>query len=94
MQKTIEVLGVDLVVDFDGEPFSPACWDHDAEGGEPTINAIHLDGTEVTELLNDYVINQIMEDLTIWLCRDAQAEAEAEKAEYLAEMRRDEALCE
>lgn len=84
MLRTVEVLNVDLVVDFDGEPFTPAkLGGHpdDAmpcEGGEATINSVHLEGTDVTELLSEWVINNIYEQLVEFLCS-----AEAEECELV-----------
>lgn len=88
MQMTIEVYGVDLVVDFDGTEFVPAkisgppedCYP--AEGGEADINAVYLDGTEVTQLLAEHVFLKIGEKLTEYLCSGASREDnEADAAE-------------
>ncbi len=82
MRITVEVLGVDLEVEYDGTPFVPArTFGHPddampAEGGEATINAVYLDGTEVTELLSDWVLNKINETLVEYLCSSASSEEE------------------
>ena len=80
MRITVEVLGVDLEIEFDGTPFIPArIYGHPddampAEGGEATINAVYLDGTEVTELLSDWVLNKINEQLVEYLCASSAEE--------------------
>lgn len=82
MRMTVEVLGVDLQVDFDGTPFVPArIYGHPddampAEGGEADILAVYLDGTEVTELISDWVLNKINEQLVEYLCSSASSEEE------------------
>ena len=82
MRITVGVLGVDLEIEFDGTPFVPArIYGHPddampAEGGEATINAVYLDGTEVTELLSDWVLNKINEQLVEYLCSSASSEEE------------------
>ena len=86
MRITVEVLGVDLEIEYDGTPFVPAriygppedCYP--AEGGEATINAVYLDGTEVTELLSDWVLNKINEQLVEYLC-SSSAEEDFEEPE-------------
>ena len=80
MQLTVEVLGVDLVVEFDGTPFEPAkVWGppedcYPASGGEADIISVTLDGTEITELLSDWTIARITEQLTEYLCTNQESE--------------------
>lgn len=86
---TVEVLGVDLVVEFDGTPFVPAqvsgppesCYP--CEGGEADVVGIYLDGTEVTSLLNDYVINQVNEKVVEFLCSPQEEESEEPERELV-----------
>lgn len=66
---TVEVLGVDLVVEFDATPLIPAVINgppehcSPAEGGEVTVVAVLLDGTEIMNLLNDWVIHKCSEQI-------------------------------
>ena len=82
MRMTVEILGCDLEIEFDGTPFVPArIYGHPddampAEGGDATINAVYLDGTEVTELLSDWVLNKINEQLVEYLCSSTSSEEE------------------
>lgn len=80
MRMTVEVLGALLEVEFDGTPFVPArIYGHPddampAEGGEADILAVFLDGTDVTELLSDWVLNRINEQLVEHLCSSSSEE--------------------
>ena len=82
MRMTVEIFNVDLEIEYDGTPFVPArisglpedCYP--AEGGEADILAVFLDGTEVTELLSDWVLNKINEQLVEYLCASASSEEE------------------
>lgn len=71
---TVEVLGVDLVVEFEGTPFIPArTFGHPddatpAEGGEADIISVTLEGWDVTKLLNEWTLIQINEKLVEYLC--------------------------
>lgn len=87
MRMTVEILNVDLEIEYDGTPFVPArIYGHPddampAEGGEATINAVYLDGTEVTELLSDWVLSKINEQLVEYLC-SSSAEEDFEISEF------------
>lgn len=98
MLKTITVAGLDFEVEFDGLPFVPAkCYGppedcYPAEGGEAEILGICLNGVEVSDVLSDWALNQIQEQLTEYLCTDHEREAREAAAERRWEERRDAAL--
>lgn len=84
--RTVDVLGVSLDVEYTGTPFIPAKTDgppedcYPAEGGEALVVAVLLEGIEIRELLNDWTINNITEQLVEYLCSDQHQEVEHEPA--------------
>lgn len=84
MEKIITVYDTDFVVDFDG---SPSVEDEEAE-----INSISLGGWDLTEVLHPKVIEDIQEQLDVYLQFDYAAELRAEAAERRWKEQRDKEL--
>lgn len=70
MNRTVEILGVDLEVEFDHTPYRPAVMylsngdpGYPAEGGEVEVTDVFLDGTLITPLLSDWTMKQIQTKL-------------------------------
>ena len=93
MNRIVEVLGVDLDVEYDYSPYIAATWDDPAEGGEVEITGITLDGTDVLQLLSDWTLEQIQDKLE---SIDHEGEAREERIcaqqEYWASRREDERM--
>lgn len=90
MQKTVTINDVDMDVEYSGTEYRPATWNDPAEGGEVEIEAVLLDGKDVTELLADWVLDRIREKLEEELqddLREAKACAGEDRAEALREER-------
>ena len=98
MLKTINVAGVEFEVEFAGTPFVPAkTWGppencYPAEGGEPEVEEIYLNGVEVSEFLAEWVLISIDEKVTEYLCTDHNQEALEDAAERRWEERREASL--
>lgn len=96
MNRTVEILGVDLEVEFDHTPYRPAVMylrngdpGYPAEGGEIEVTDVFLNGTSVMELLSDWTMQQIQDQLEEI---DFDQERADRAGEDEAERRRDEEL--
>ena len=90
MQKTVTINDVDMDVEYTGTEYHPATWDDPAYGGEVDIEAVLLDGKDVTELLADWVVDRIRQKLEEELQDDlseAKACADEDRAERIHEER-------
>lgn len=89
--RNVMICDVEFVVDFEFTKTVRATYDHPADGGEIEIEAICLDGHEVSEMLADWVTDRIKEKLQDELGeieQDALEDALMEQAEAHYEMRR------
>lgn len=96
MNRTVEILGVDLEVEFDHTPYRPAVMylrngdpGYPAEGGDIDVTDVFLAGTSVIDLLSDWTLQQIQSQLE---AVDFDRERAEEAVEFECERRRDEAL--
>jgi len=90
MQRTITINDVELQVEYSRSGYRPASFDSPSEGGDVEIEAVFLDGNNVSELLADWVMERITESLEFHLhddLRQAKAAAEEDLAERLHEGR-------
>lgn len=74
MQKTVTINDVDLAVEYTGTEYHAATFDDPAYGGEVEIEAVLLEGNDVTEMLADWVLTRIREKLESELQADIAAE--------------------
>ena len=63
MERSITICGTDMTIEFDWSPYEPATWDSPAEGGEVEVLAIFIGDQEVTDLLDDKIVNMVREHL-------------------------------
>lgn len=90
MQRTVTINDVELQVEYSRSGYRPASFDSPSEGGDVEIEAVFLDGNNVTGLLADWVMERITESLEFHLhddLRQAKAGAEEDLAERLHEGR-------
>lgn len=86
MKRIVTINDVDLTVYFSTTDFRAATFSQPADGGEIEIEAIYLEGNEISELLADAITEQIVDKL-----RQEAAEMQREAEEGEAERRADEA---
>ena len=87
MNKTLTILDVDLDVEFEiiGRN-RPATRLDPAEYAEVEITAVSLDGTDITELLADWVIDKLHDDIDpVEIACDMAINDAADRAEYESE---------
>lgn len=87
---TVDVLNVDLECEFDYQPGEPQTWDDPGCPPEIDLLSVTLDGHEVMEMLNDWSLEKIMDQLEEYTSRDFKREQEEEEAERRADEMRDE----
>ena len=63
MERSITICGTNMTVEFDWSPYQPATWDDPAEGGEVEILNVLIGDQEVTDLLDDKIVEMIQEHL-------------------------------
>ncbi len=91
MNRTVEILGVDLEVEFDHTPYRPAVMylrngdpGYPAEGGDIEVTDVFLDGVSVVQLLSQWTMDQIKAKLEEI---DFEREAAEIEADYEIERR-------
>ena len=95
MLKTITVYEVDFEVEFNATPYVAATFYDPAEGGEVEIEGVYLNGTEVTDMLAQHVMDKIEMQLIDWAAKaedevnDDYADAMEERGEYIRHMMRE-----
>lgn len=84
MNKTLTILDVDLDVEFDIVGcYRPATRLDPAEYAEVEITAVSLDGTDITELLADWVIDKLRDSIDpVEIAYDMAINDAADRAEY------------
>jgi hypothetical protein len=88
--KTITINDVDLDVVYSATKFVPATFHDPAEGGEVEIEDVYLEGNELSGMLADWVMAEILDKLKDVLGddeRQAEEDAAEAKAEARAEVR-------
>lgn len=88
MQRTVSINDVDLLVEYTRSEYLPDSFDTPAEGGDVEIQAVAIDGNNVTGLLADWVTERIADALAFYLHDDLQQEkqlADEDRAERLYE---------
>ena len=57
-RTTVVVGDLEFEVEFNATPYRAATWHEPAEGGEVEIEGISLEGFEMMEYLNEWVVSQ------------------------------------
>lgn len=86
---TCTVNDVDFSVEYNVTKYRPATLEEPAEYPEIQIYSVLLEGNEVTELLSEWTINQIIEQIDT---ADVETDKAADLADYLFEQRREQFL--
>ena len=81
---TCHVNDVEFSVEYSNTKYRPATLEEPPELPEIHISSILLDGTEVTELLSEWAINKIIEQID-----PSENDEAAELADYLFEQQRE-----
>lgn len=61
LRKSFSACDIVLDVEFTATPYIPATYDNPQEGGEVEVQAIYLEGLEVTDILSQWVLDKAEE---------------------------------
>ena len=97
--KTFTICDIDFEVEFGGTPYRPAYTSgapencYPAEGGECEVISVCIEGWDVTEVLSEFTMKLIEKACDDYISSgELEQDAAAAEADYLYEMRRDEAM--